>query len=539
MFAELIFAILFGALGLVLYQRIFGKGNNNDGTQGGKGKNKHKNKNQKSNKGKGQQNNKKNNKGGSSYKQHLKKGATDPLSFKPKIDLKNENPSLTAVFRGHTREITSLSWVVDYDDNGDMMVASSSMDGSLSFWKLPHSHSKHKDKDKEKSVLIGKDAHFTLECPTRGGHFSLMNSNVSNNPDTSFIVAMNKKTRKLSVFQQSGDNNDNSNNNNNSGDYDEVKTNSSGNGGVVESGSMQYQTRSGDKIFPKFLEIHPNGKFFGIATINNKEQNIRFYDPNCQGSNKIQKLDEIKFNGENDDKYQNNMFSISPDGNYCAVSRSDNTLHIFEAIWHKPTQDEMKEGTKYNYNDINQIFFQHFELFYIIKSVHAKANKIPCALFSNDSRFVISGSSTGDLRVWQLNCGNSPSADMVCETNIGDDLKSHSKSGGNNNSNNNRITFHGAILSAYNILATLVGNHNGKHVRRIIFYHVKHLDDLSSQQKHIKFKFLGELDEPLSTKGDGNVTAMKFSPNGKYFAIGGTDFDVRVYKVPRISHGKK
>ena len=45
-------------------------------------------------------------------------------------------------------------------------------------------------------------AHFTLECPTQGGYFLLMNSNISNNPDTSFIVAMNKKTRKISIFQQ-------------------------------------------------------------------------------------------------------------------------------------------------------------------------------------------------------------------------------------------------------------------------------------------------------------------------------------------------
>ena len=96
MLAELVFALLFGALGFVIYQKLFGgaNGSGDDDTQGNKGgagankaknKNKNKNKNQKSQKGKGQQN--KNTKGGASRKQNSKKHTDDPLSYKPEIDL--------------------------------------------------------------------------------------------------------------------------------------------------------------------------------------------------------------------------------------------------------------------------------------------------------------------------------------------------------------------------------------------------------------------------------------------------------------------
>ena len=348
---------LVGVLLYVVYLRYFGAKINDESNQSTKNAkaNKH-NKNRRA----AQTGNNSKSKG----KKHSTKKvlSNNPLDFKQFINIKNENSSLIAVYRAHTKDITNVSWTTH---NGENILISASLDGHLYLWKLP-SHTSHTSNNNNKSkILITAKAIYDQICP-RHGYYSVLNSNISGNNDTNYIIALNGRRNILSILKQNDDNIKNPIN-------------------LTQINSIDYKH---NQIVPNFISIHPLGKYFGITSNNSKDSNIYFYNPS-----NLNKMDQISFkndNNNNNNSVNNVMFTLSPDGNYCAISRSNNTLEIFEAVWHKPTQDDIKAG-KYDYSDINKTFFNNWQHYTTIKNCHSSSRPITCVVFTNDARFVISG----------------------------------------------------------------------------------------------------------------------------------------------------
>lgn len=255
-----------------------------------------------------------------------------------------------------------------------------------------------------------------------------------------------------------------------------------------------------------------------VGILRGNDTRIFFYDILAQHSiinNNNSSSAKKRKKKVNDDKslaninvsqFTNNGICISPNGNFISVATFKHDIPIFDTVWNKPKK----------HSEIRHDILQNVKRFSFISKAHGSA--IDCVLFSCNNQYLITGCNTngGVIRVWDLKFVDpdmNEFAQLLFEYKLRVDEIGDGK------------TFVGISGMCMSKSSDLLGVLDGKK-QMICIFRVKY------HQK--RMKFLGVIYNCFLNlnKKNGKITCMEFSPDCRYIALGTTESDVRVYKIP-------
>eukprot|EP01083_Nonionella_stella_P087818 244461_1 len=270
----------------------------------------------------------------------------------------------------------------------------------------------------------------------------------------------------------------------------------------------------------KCICVPPDLSF--IAVSGNQNTKIYFYDmkkKQRQSKNKKIKVNVAPPNrkkatlrkvAQNADKpmevidggqFVNYEMNVSADGNWLSIGTFKKDIRLWRINYVKPGKRDA----------IQEMRFGGTSLACSLINAHQKS--VTCVAFSCDSQFMISSSLDGWLKVWDIvNCdyarGHKPKVILERDLGIGAIRKL-------------------VISHEYDIIAVL------DEKQTIFIYKIKY--EKAKIKMHCTFKnvLFNQKDQ------DAKINCIQFSPDSQYIAVGTSDFDVRVYKIPAHKKSSK
>jgi len=142
------------------------------------------------------------------------------------------------------------------------------------------------------------------------------------------------------------------------------------------------------------IEIDYNGRYLLSSTIG-QSTFVYLYSLNSN-NNDNSKMDEVSI-----DFFKNHQLSLSSNSEYFSIGTVMKSLKIWKINFIKPTKKQLKE---YNISamsgDSQFAFYDKIEKYAFIPNAHNLS--ITSVMFTNDSRYLISGSHDGEMKLWDL-----------------------------------------------------------------------------------------------------------------------------------------
>eukprot|EP01084_Bolivina_argentea_P268525 456117_1 len=440
--------------------------------------------------------------GGGNIKQLLK--TINKKKLKPEINL-SQHPNLISVFRGHSLDITGIAW-----HQSGKYLFSSSKDKCLSIWQNP------------KQSQSTYDSLLNIKAKDKG-YFCALNTIIKpiHNTHDKHIDYDEKKDDSIHSFNEY----------NNLSNSIFACTNGvyALNSYIIKCTQKSIQLQMTSNIQTEFISTKPledikciciSSELTFIALSGCRNTKIYFYDikkKQRQTNNKKIKLNvapqnktELRVITEKIDKtletidggqFINYEMNISMDGKWLSIGTFKKDIRLWRINYNKPGKRDTNQDMR----------FGGAELLCSIINAHNKS--ITCVTFSCNSKYMISVSKDGYIKVWDIiHCdyerGNKPKMIMEYNLGIGE--------------------IENIVMSyEYDVIAAL---NNEKKI--IYIYQIKY--DKKKVKLHCKFENLF-----CRSDGNGEINCIKFSPDSQYIAVGTNDFDVRVYKIPAHKKSSK
>jgi len=445
----------------------------------------------------------------------------NPALNKPKVKLE-DHENLISMFRGHTGEITGIGW----HQSGKCLL-SSGKDKMIYLWGNPI-------ESQQTWEPLGK---IKTEDD---GYFSMLNT---------IVTVKDDKEKKE---QQWNDDNDDEKGKKNKDKHNPLKNYSDLSNSVFaatngcfglnsyglskpqkqQNNNTKYNYRKASvskeikihltsNIQTDFTKedmncmiIHPKLKFVACSGSHNTK--IYFYDVKAKKRQqdtgrkikvgiKPRNKQELKSVLANADKpmevidggqFVNYQMNMSPDCNYLSIGTFKKDIRLWRINYLKPGKRDIVQESRFGSTEL------------LCSIINAHNASIICVTFSCDSKYMVSASKDGFIKVWNIididyARGNKPT--LVFQQDLG-------------------IAIDYVVMSyQYNLIAVMDPKRTSVYIYKIKY-------EKKKIKLHCKFENLFKLGKEVRIEGKVNV--IKFSPDSQFIAIGSNDFDVRVYQIP-------
>eukprot|EP00484_Ammonia_sp_Unknown_P024267 CAMPEP_0197051464 /NCGR_PEP_ID=MMETSP1384-20130603/26131_1 /TAXON_ID=29189 /ORGANISM="Ammonia sp." /LENGTH=501 /DNA_ID=CAMNT_0042484033 /DNA_START=31 /DNA_END=1536 /DNA_ORIENTATION=- len=438
---------------------------------------------------------------------HLKQKGSRPSDFKAKIKLEDHD-NLVSVFRGHTNDVTSVAW----HQSGEYLF-SSSKDKLIFVWEQPtkstitdydagsiktedngycsalHTIVTVDEKDETQDQYVEDTKEAKTDNPladyseiantliaTTSGSFGL-NSYLfrwapSTKPGISTRYELELTSRTQTEFAK-----------------EDVQC-------ICAASDLSFVCLSGmndTKIYVydvKGKQRQSRGANIDIpAAPTNKAQLKRLLST-------VDKPMEVVEGGQ----FVVHQMNVSRDGQYLSIGSFKKDVRLWRVNYIKPGKRDIIQEPRYG------------SLESLCTILNAHTASVTCVTFSCDSKYMISASKDGQIKIWDIiNCdyqrGKTPP--LVFEQNL--EIGS--------------IDYL-CISYQYDIIAVMNEQRKDIYVYR-----------LKCEKKKIKLHctYSNVLSTPKNV--EARINCIAFAPNSQYIAVASSDFDVRVYQIP--AHKKK
>lgn len=189
-------------------------------------------------------------------------------------------------------------------------------------------------------------------------------------------------------------------------------------------------------------------------------------------------------------QFVNYEMNLSPDGNLLSVGSFKKDIRLWTIRYRTAGKRETFEGRR----------FKSVEQLCTVSGAHK--SPIASVAFSCDSKYMVSASHGGVVKAWDLDNAQRP--ELVLEQDLG-------------------IGKIESVVMSYQWDLMAVLNEERK---RVFVYRLKYA------KKKVKLHCTFERVLIDEDSAESRITVVKFSPDSLFVAVGTTDADVRVYKIP-------